>query len=407
MRQPDIPDFADFDDYRPNQRVAVIVRWIVLTIWLTLINYREPIGQKLIIIDSIGFTLAAMNAFVHWRILTGRRVTVRYAMALSSADLAAISAGIVVTNGFANRYFVLYYPALLGLGLAYPRARANFIAVTLVAGAYSAISVFTNQGLDYADREERILLLRISVMFAITAAGTLMARLEREKRVAAVEAERRQAARAMELQKKTLEAELAAQAERHRIATEIHDGIAQSMYALSLNLETAAEVAELEDSAVSDRLRKLVPIAKETLLETRHYIYDLKPLLEGEQDLVALARRQLKEFETVAGTPVRFTVEGDPPAVPAQAAADLYRILREALANILKHAMARNVLVEIKFVEGTTQLAVADDGVGFDPEDTLPGYGLQSMRERASRLGGTCRVISARGQGTRIQIELP
>ena len=244
-------------------------------------------------------------------------------------------------------------------------------------------------------------------MFAVVAAANLMHRVERARRREAVEAERAQAERNLELQKKAREAEQAAQEERDRIAREIHDGVAQSIHALGLNLETAAELADREKGPLREQLSKLVPLAKKTLLETRQYIFDLKPLLAGESDLKSMAENQVQEFRTIAGTPIELSVAGRPSEVSVAVAAGLYRILQEALANVLKHARASEVKVAMSFEPGSVMLVVEDDGEGIDLDGTTPGYGLQNMRERAEELDGSFEILGSPGKGTKVGVTLP
>jgi signal transduction histidine kinase len=92
--------------------------------------------------------------------------------------------------------------------------------------------------------------------------------------------------------------------------------------------------------------------------------------------------------------------------LPAPVEEGLYRITQEALNNALKHAMASSVTVHIQVLDGHVELEVADNGVGFDPgaPGHREGMGLVSMRERAKKLGGTLRVMSAPGQGTRVSV---
>jgi signal transduction histidine kinase len=244
-------------------------------------------------------------------------------------------------------------------------------------------------------------------MFAVIAAGNLMYNIERERRKEAVEAEKARARENLELQKKAQEAELAAQAERDRIAREIHDGIAQSIYALSLNLETCAEVADKEQGPLAERLRELVPLAKKTLLESRHYIFDLKPLLSGETGMKAVAESLVKEFRVVSGNSVHLTTTGEPRDLSVAAASGLYRILQEALANVFKHAGASGVTVALDFRPATVSLSVEDNGVGFDADGAVPGFGLENMRLRVSELAGTFEISGAPGEGTKISVTLP
>ena len=407
MEENEVSSYAVFDDYRYSQRIAVVVRWFLLVAWLFLINYRSEYNLTLVILNSMGGALAVLNAYVHWRIWVGRPITKGYVFALSLMDLAIITAGIGVTTRFGNTFFVFYYPALLGLSLVFSSRRLSFTIVSLVAIAYAAMSITLEPGVSYAAGEERVLVVRIASMFAVVAAANLMTRIEKNRRREAVDAERVQAQINLELQRQAQEAEMAAQVERHRIAREIHDGIAQSIYALSLNLETCADLAEREQGPLREQLQTLVPLAKKTLLETRHYIYDLKPLLSGESDLLAMAENQVQEFHKVSGVQVQFSVDGEPGELSVAVASGLYRILQESLANVLKHANARTVKVGLAFDPGEVRLSVEDDGVGVDVDGVRPGYGLENMRQRAEEMGGSFALNSTPGQGTGVGVTLP
>ena len=396
-----------FDDYRYSQRIAVLVRWFLLAAWFAVHNYRADYNSQYFINNGMALGLSALNAYVHWRIWKRRPVTMPYVLALSAMDLTFITVGIVVTTRFDNTFFVLYYPAILGLALVSPSRRLSFGGVALVAIAYSAVSIGLDPGVDFDLREEKVLLIRILTMFAVVAAGALVVRIERDRRREAVEAGREQAERNIALERRAREADEAAREERDSIARDIHDGIAQSIYALSLSIETAAELAEREGSVLKDHLRKLVPVAKKTLLETRHYIYNLKPLLSGTTDLQVMAENQVREFGSVSGTPAGLRIEGDPAEVSVAVATGLYRILQEALANVLKHAQASQVDVVLTFDADSVELIVQDDGVGFDAGDHGLGYGLDNMRQRAVELEGKIEISGAPGKGTRIEVTLP
>jgi signal transduction histidine kinase len=197
---------------------------------------------------------------------------------------------------------------------------------------------------------------------------------------------------------------LAALEERARIAREIHDGIAQSIYMLSLNLEKAADLAPSTESGSG--LRGLVGLAKASLLEVRQYIFDLKPLLAGESGLVEALRGQVKEFSAVSGVPVEVSVSGSERRLPMEASATMYRIAQEALANAFRHAEASHIGMHISFASDSVSLRVSDDGLGFT-NDREGGNGLRNMRQRAERLGGRFRVTSEHGAGTAVDVSLP
>lgn len=351
--------------------------------------------------------LAALNAYLHWRILTGRSLTWHIVLSASAADLVLITLGILITNGFRNTFFVLYYPGLLGLSLVAFSWHLRFAVAIAVAAVYTAMSFVLPNGPVVEMAEEKVLAVRLASMFAVVATVNLMIGVERKRRREAVAAERAQAKRNLELQHKAQEAELAAQEERGRIAREIHDGIAQSIYALSLNLETCADLAERDDRSVGEQIRRLVPLSKQTLLEIRYYIYDQKPLLAGEKDLEVIAENQVKEFRIVAGAKVNLSTEGQPREVSLAVASGLYRILQEPLGNVLKHSRASEVDVALTYEPDRVRVSVTDNGVGVDTDNLRTGFGLENIRHRAEELRGSFEISGALGAGTRVGVALP
>jgi signal transduction histidine kinase len=402
-----LPDYAVFDDFRYSQRIAVMVRWVILGAWLFLLNYRNPDISQLVTLNGLGMTLAVLNGYVHWRIWRGRPVSRGYVLALSSMDLVVITVGIAATTGFANTYFVFYYPALLGIPLVFSSRRLSFLVTGVVAIAYAAISIFLEPGVDVDEREEAVLITRIVIMFGVVMAANLLARIERTMRREAVAAERERSHENLELQKKAQAAEIAALTERGRIAREIHDGVAQSIYMLSLNLETAVELAAKKHEDLPKRLDSLVSLSKSTLLEVRHYIYDLKPYLEGEQSMEHMLENIIREFRTVAGVDTTLETRGEERHVPISVATALYRLTQEALANAFKHAGASKVNVGLEFLPDGLRLTVHDDGRGFNVKESIPGHGLTNMRQRAEELEGKYTIESTPGQGTHVSVWLP
>ena len=406
MQNQATPSFTIFDDYRPMVSVAVVVRWVLVLAFLFINNYRVDLDTIWVTFNVVAGALVLLNGYMTWLVLSRRPITWVHAFATSIIDLAAIAMALFLSDGFENRYFVFYYPALLGLSLMF-RRRVSFSVLGVVMALYVTIALTVSPTLDTDLKDEKVLFIRLVTMLGVVVAGTLIAAWERTRRREAVAAERRVAEENLALQKKAQETELATLEERGRIAREIHDGIAQSIYMLNLNLETCAELAEKGDGTLGDRLKKLVPLAKQTLLETRHYIYDLKPLLAGERALMTMVENQIKEFQTVAGIPVRLSVEGDPGEVPLNVGSGLYRILQEALANVLKHSGATEVEVRLRLPPEEAELMVWDNGKGFDGNATASGHGLGNMRQRAQELGGTCQILSSPEQGACVKVAFP
>jgi signal transduction histidine kinase len=234
-------------------------------------------------------------------------------------------------------------------------------------------------------------------------------------------------------------ADLAAAAERGRIAREIHDGIAQLIYMLSLSSETCvALLKRISDTSteeasllapVAERLDKLVTISKQALWETRHYMFTLKPLISGSTTLTQMLTNQLHEFEAISGLPVHFEVQGTEISSNgdqrhsrkiAQVGTAIFRITQEALTNAYKHADATQVNVYLQFLTHCIEVQIVDDGKGLyaEPDGYLPGgdggqeriysgHGMRGMCERAEELGGTCEIKQRPEGGTSVQAYIP
>jgi signal transduction histidine kinase len=196
--------------------------------------------------------------------------------------------------------------------------------------------------------------------------------------------------------------------ERQRLARELHDSVTQALYGISLYTEAAERALADGDSApLATNLHDIGETTREALAETRLLLFELRPPLLEEQGLAAALRTRLDAVETRAGLDVSFACAGEE-RLALDAEQELFRLAQEALNNVLKHAHARSVRVSLDVAPSRARLEVADDGVGFEPSlRGRGGFGLQGMRERADRLGGTLSVESAPGAGTRLHLEIP
>ena len=410
------PRFAVFDDYCPTVTIVVAVRWVLIAAWFVILHYRVDRDSTWLTLNMMAAGLTALNVYMTWLILQRKPIGWQHALFPSVADLAVLTAGLYLNDGYSNEFYIFYYPALLGISLLFP-GRVSFGAVAVVIVLYIVMAFTISTGIpgranlefsfqqDF--KQEKVLFIRIMTMVGIVAAGTLINGWERTRRRQAVAAERRSSEENLELQRKTQAAELAALEERSRISREIHDGIAQSIYMLSLNLETSADLIAQERQDLKERLAKLVGLSKETLLEVRHYIFDLKPYLAGEKGVVSMLENQIREFSNVAGVATTLETRGEECPVSVATATGLYRITQEALSNALKHAQASKVNVSLEFVPDGVEFRVQDDGRGFDPSDSVAGHGLRNMRQRAEELGGAFSLESSTAEGTQVIIKLP
>jgi two-component system, NarL family, sensor kinase len=196
--------------------------------------------------------------------------------------------------------------------------------------------------------------------------------------------------------------------ERNRLAREIHDTLVQGLAGIIMQLETADAFLERAQPARGrDALRQAIALTRANLEEARRSVLDLRAApLEGrslDQALAALIR------DGQPGAHVKLTLEvsGSRP-LPARVETGLYRIAQEALTNVARHARAQRATVRWLTTPGYTQLSVEDDGVGFDAARTpVDRHGLIGMQERARLLGGTLKLHSQPGGGTRIQVTIP
>jgi signal transduction histidine kinase len=196
--------------------------------------------------------------------------------------------------------------------------------------------------------------------------------------------------------------------ERGRIARELHDGLAQSLTGLTLRL--AALVAAQAAPEPAAQLGELRAICEEMSGELRRIVHGLHPsvlddlgLAVALQRLVAeLRRRGALHIELHIGATMRCE------ELPLELTATIYRIVQEALQNVVRHAAARSASVMLERRRNGVRLLVEDDGRGMAPGSELGGgLGLHSIRERAALLGGSARLESSPGSGTALVVDLP
>ncbi len=196
--------------------------------------------------------------------------------------------------------------------------------------------------------------------------------------------------------------------ERYHIARELHDEAGQALSLLKLNLGRLEQDPECPQS-ISERLEDLKGVVDGVLEELHRLAIDLRPIALDHLGLVAALEQYTKNLDTDSFA-VKFKAlgfEGD--RLPKDMATSLYRIVQEAIANVIRHAEASNVGIILERGENRVKLFIEDDGIGFDPDqlEIKHRLGLVGMRERAEMLGGTLTVESSPGRGTLIIVEVP
>ncbi len=199
-------------------------------------------------------------------------------------------------------------------------------------------------------------------------------------------------------------------AERRRIAHEIHDGLAQDLAALRLRINLWHKWVEEDPARMHEELAATHQLLGERIRDVRRVIFALRPWALDELGFWEALRQYLREMSEQFQIPIELDIAGPPESLPSALELVLLRLVQEALSNVTRHAHARHVWVEINLqAEDRITLKVRDDGIGFDPQ-LLPKYakeghlGLQNMRERLESIGGNLTVHSKPGCGTDIEI---
>ncbi len=197
--------------------------------------------------------------------------------------------------------------------------------------------------------------------------------------------------------------------ERNRIARELHDALTQTLFSLTLTVDAAASLVPTDPARALEGLARAQELVRDAFGEIRGVIAELRPPALGEDGLVVTVGKHLDLVARTHGLTATLDASGDRATDPVLDR-ELYRIVQEALTNVVRHASASSVEVRIVLGSDRVVLIVRDDGVGFDPTArAVRGrrLGLTSMRERAEGLGGTFVVDSGPGRGARVTVEFP
>ena len=204
----------------------------------------------------------------------------------------------------------------------------------------------------------------------------------------------------------------AQEAEKRRLARELHDRVSSSLTAIGLNLGLIEKQA-LQDSTekLSRRLSDTRALLKDTMLNVREISHDLHPSVLDYGGVIPALEDYGRKFFDHTGVTVRVNGGDKEIRLPAETEIALYRIAQEALTNCVKHADAKTVTITLNGDAEHVAFVIIDDGIGFDLDGSLQGrnqygLGLLSMRERAEAIGGRLSLESAPGRGMRIQVEI-
>ncbi len=203
----------------------------------------------------------------------------------------------------------------------------------------------------------------------------------------------------------------AAEEERSRLARDLHDSVSQALFGIGMGIHTALQLSESNPAALKEPLNYALSLSQAALAEMRTLIMQLRPDLLEQHGLRGVLHMQAEVLRARHNMHVDTLIDANEPAVEEELKEAIYRVVTEALHNVVKHARARRAAVSMTINDGLCHVTVADDGVGFDSSQRFPShFGLRIMRERMENLGGQMRIDSSTdpdNHGTTISISAP
>lgn len=200
--------------------------------------------------------------------------------------------------------------------------------------------------------------------------------------------------------------------ERARIAHDMHDGMTQIIVSTLFETQCAKESLALANSGTAmDHLEDVQTLLKQIDTETRRIIYDLRPLILDARGLVPAIEQFASHCQQYSQIKCSLNISGDPYRLRSDVEIGIYRLIQEALHNIITHAKATQADIRLEFSKEKVYVSIQDNGIGFDLERVVnaPGehLGLIGMRERAQCIGGRIDIQSKQDHGTRIVLTVP
>lgn len=364
MRRPTIP----------VENVAEIGWGILLVAYLVTAGRPEYRLLPVAVVFGASAAAALLDLYLRYRRWPGVLV---YDSAVWSLLIPAM---VAVTGGRSSEA----WPAYLLMALTAPslgRPVSHYGLMGLAALTYGGVYTLVNP---YgAPFDGGLLLLRVGLFFLVTYVVDLA--MARERRA---------------IQDRVSELVAARDAERRRVAGEIHDWLGAGIIAPIRKLESALRAPEHREQTA-----QAIGMLQRSHQELRRVMEALHPHLLEQMGLVEALRAYLTDWGQEQSIATRFSAQSGPEP-PAAVALGVYRILQEALNNAARHAGASLVSVSVQAGPSGIALTVTDDGTGFSP-GRAPGRGLPGMAERAEALGGQLAVASRVGGGTVIKAEIP
>ena len=197
--------------------------------------------------------------------------------------------------------------------------------------------------------------------------------------------------------------------ERSRISHDLHDGLGQNLTSIQMRLRVIEQTTT--DEAIRENATTTRQLAAETLADVRRMVRDTRPPVLDELGLAAAIERRLADIQGASGIEANLEWEGEATRLPRRMETVLYRVIQEALANVIVHSGADRVTVELAILPAEVTARVTDNGHGFDVAKTLAGdrqpFGLLGIRERVASVSGSVNITSDARRGTVIEVRIP
>jgi two-component system sensor histidine kinase DegS len=198
------------------------------------------------------------------------------------------------------------------------------------------------------------------------------------------------------------------EAERQRLARQMHDEPAQALSNFILQTEIAMRLFDIDQARAKDELVSLKTSATTTFQKIRDFIFELRPMMLDDLGLTPTLNRYVEAFKEQSGLDVRLTIAGLDQRLEPYLEVMIFRAIQELLGNAYRHSQASQIKVQIESSDIDVRVAVEDNGKGFDANMGLEhGMGIKLIRERVEMLNGKFDVDSVIGQGTRISFQIP
>lgn len=356
------------------------------------------------------------NNYLPVKIFDAAHAWTRYSLAIPASLIAAI--GLIAQQRAFRR------AGLVRFGQDAMWAAVAFGWYGLVGQIFTNASVLPPSNFINENTFQLVFGFPIQLLRAITASAAAFFvirflrafQVETEQKIASLQAERLKESQ----QRETMRGELfrrvvaAQESERQRIARDLHDETGQSLTAIGMGLRGLESRLARDPKRATDTLRELQTLTADSLQELQRLMADLRPSHLDDLGLSAALRWYAGKIQERYPLKVHVDIRGYEQPLDEAARIATFRIIQEALNNVIKHSEARTVEIDLEFEEKRMRLRVRDDGRGFDLDyvkvmqsSSRPSLGLAGMQERAALLGGVVSVQSRPGQGTLVEASIP